>query len=162
MATSRSYSGRGNYRYFSGENESPTTTNLSHLTFEFTEFDVWNAASSPELHKTVTESRLLKKAALETENRTAVTRQALSMPVDVPDWSMILKQELTENRKAGGDDDDFEDDLYGAGDLIPPHEYLARGRIASLSVHEGFGRTLKGRDLSRVRNAVWKIIGFED
>ncbi|WMV44728.1 hypothetical protein MTR67_038113 [Solanum verrucosum] len=45
---------------------------------------------------------------------------------------------------------------------IPPHEYLARTRVASFSVHEGIGRTLKGRDLSRVRNAIWKKIGFED
>ncbi|KAI3743223.1 hypothetical protein L1987_60929 [Smallanthus sonchifolius] len=161
MAASRTYFGRGNHRYFSGESELPMPTNLM---FEFNEFDVWNVASSPEFHKTLAGSRISKKSVPSTENRTEVRRTALSLPVDVPDWSMILKQDLSENRKAGSDDDDFDDNLYGDGDddLIPPHEYLAKGRIASFSVHEGIGRTLKGRDLSRVRNAVWKKIGFED
>ncbi|CAN1253193.1 hypothetical protein LINPERPRIM_LOCUS8253 [Linum perenne] len=45
---------------------------------------------------------------------------------------------------------------------VPPHELLARTRIASFSVHEGIGRTLKGRDLSRVRNAIWEKTGFQD
>ncbi|KAK9068642.1 hypothetical protein SSX86_012757 [Deinandra increscens subsp. villosa] len=159
MAAPRTYFGRGNHRYFSGEKESPTATNLM---FEFNEFDVWNVASSPEFHKTVERSRISKKSA--PENRIQVRGgAAMSLPVDVPDWSMILKEDLRESRKAAGsDDDDFDDDLYGDDDLIPPHEYLARGRIASFSVHEGIGRTLKGRDLSRVRNAVWKKIGFED
>ncbi|CAI0453018.1 unnamed protein product [Linum tenue] len=39
---------------------------------------------------------------------------------------------------------------------------MARTRIASFSVHEGVGRTLKGRDLSRVRNAIWEKTGFQD
>nr|CAD1836187.1 unnamed protein product [Ananas comosus var. bracteatus] len=49
------------------------------------------------------------------------------------------------------------------GGFVPPHELLRRRcRAASFSVQEGLGRTLKGRDLSRVRNAVWAKIGFED
>ncbi|CAH1441623.1 unnamed protein product [Lactuca virosa] len=160
MAASRSYLGRGNYLYFSGEREGPTATDLR---FEFNEFDVWNVSSSPDFHKSVTGSRISKKSVPATEKRGVEVRgAALSLPVDVPDWSMILKDELRENRRTVGDEDDFDDDLYGDEDRIPPHEYLARGRIASLSVHEGVGRTLKGRDLSRVRNAVWKKIGFED
>ncbi|KAL7618851.1 uncharacterized protein LOC111886069 [Lactuca sativa] len=160
MATSRSYLGRGNYLCFSGEREGPTATDLR---FEFNEFDVWNVSSSPDFHKSVTGSRISKKSVPATEKRGGDVRgTALSLPVDVPDWSMILKDELRESRRTLGDDDDFDDDLYGDEDRIPPHEYLARGRIASLSVHEGIGRTLKGRDLSRVRNAVWKKIGFED
>ncbi|KAJ1395948.1 Senescence regulator S40 [Sesbania bispinosa] len=54
------------------------------------------------------------------------------------------------------------DDGDEGGVTIPPHEYLARTRGASHSVHEGIGRTLKGRDLRRVRNAIWKKVGFED
>ncbi|XP_076932873.1 protein S40-4-like [Bidens hawaiensis] len=147
MAT---YTGTQNHRrYFSGEKPVHTPT---FQTFEFTEFDVWNVGSSPELHKTLSSSRKLKKP-VPMENR------ALSVPVDVPDWSMILK----EKRKAGNaNGDDFDEDLYGGDELIPPHEYLARGRMASFSVQEGVGRTLKGRDLSTVRDAVWKKIGFED
>ncbi|MCI46311.1 hypothetical protein A2U01_0067551, partial [Trifolium medium] len=40
------------------------------------------------------------------------------------------------------DEDEDEDDGW-----LPPHEFLARMRVASFSVHEGIGRTLKGRDL---------------
>ncbi|XP_076903359.1 protein S40-4-like [Bidens hawaiensis] len=147
MATSTTYTGTQPYRrYFSGEKPISTPT---FQTFEFSKFDVWGVVSSPELHKTLSSSRNLKKP-VPMENR------ALSVPVDVPDWSMILK----EKRKAGNDD--FDEDLYGGDELIPPHEYLARGPMASFSVQEGFGRTLKGRDLSTVRDAVWKKIGFED
>ncbi|XP_021994245.1 uncharacterized protein LOC110890908 isoform X1 [Helianthus annuus] len=155
-AASTTYFGRKNHRYFSGETDIPTPTNL---TFEFNEFDVWNVASSPEFHKTVSASRISNKSP-----STAIQKAALSLPVDVPDWSMILKNELIKNRTTAGiDDDDLDIDMYGDDDnLIPPHEYLARGRTMSFSVHEGIGRTLKGRDLSRVRNAVWKQIGFED
>ncbi|KAM0005268.1 putative senescence regulator S40 [Helianthus debilis subsp. tardiflorus] len=152
MAASRTYVSRGNHRhrYFSGEHESPPPP--PHSIFEFTEFDIWNVAPSPELQKTVTASRTSKKPFPATA------------PVDVPDWQMILKEEMTENRTAGSDGDEYDGEVYGggSGEVVPPHEYLARGRTASFSVHEGFGRTLKGRDLSRVRNAVWKKIGFED
>uniref|UniRef100_A0A7N0UJD7 Senescence regulator n=1 Tax=Kalanchoe fedtschenkoi TaxID=63787 RepID=A0A7N0UJD7_KALFE len=48
-------------------------------------------------------------------------------------------------------------------EMIPPHEFIAR-RLArtqiSASVCEGAGRTLKGRDLSRVRNAILTKTGF--
>ncbi|KAI3473994.1 hypothetical protein Pfo_028782 [Paulownia fortunei] len=70
-----------------------------------------------------------------------------SLPVNIPDWS--------QNPQRRAEEDD-------GNDRIPPHEYLARTRVASFSVHEGIGRTLKGRDLSRVRNAIWKQTGFED
>ncbi|KAI7757831.1 hypothetical protein M8C21_019278 [Ambrosia artemisiifolia] len=157
MAASRTYVGRDNHRhrYFSGENDAPPATNYI---FEFTELDVWNVSPSPELQKTVTPPRISNKPL---PVQATVNRREVTAPVDVPDWSMILKEEI--NRTAGSQGNDIDGDLYsGSGDLIPPHEYLARGRIASFSVQEGFGRTLKGRDLSRVRNAVWKKIGFED
>ncbi|XP_076943945.1 uncharacterized protein LOC143614374 [Bidens hawaiensis] len=63
-------------------------------------------------------------------------------------------------------DDDEDDDGHGHGDvnMMPPHEWiaqkLARNQISSFSVCEGAGRTLKGRDLSRVRNAVLTKTGF--
>lgn len=52
------------------------------------------------------------------------------------------------------------------GEWMAPHEYLqaqarSSGRgTAAPSVFEGVGRTLKGRDLSRVRDAVWNNTGF--
>ncbi|KAM7256965.1 hypothetical protein ACFE04_012706 [Oxalis oulophora] len=72
-----------------------------------------------------------------------------SLPVNVPKWSKTLGDELL---------------IDGRGDrevMIPPHELLARTRMASFSVHEGVGRTLKGRDLSKVRNAIWEKTGFQ-
>ncbi|CAI9097685.1 OLC1v1034155C1 [Oldenlandia corymbosa var. corymbosa] len=59
------------------------------------------------------------------------------------------------------DDDDAEDEM------LPPHEIVARGSAArspktTFSVLEGAGRTLKGRDLRQVRNAIWRQTGFLD
>lgn len=111
-----------------------------------------------------------------------------SAPLDIPDWSKIYGK--SSSRKKGsnnynfatpsspswgvhhhhydhddhdgdGDGDDDDDDVYG---VVPPHEYLAkklaRSQISSFSVYEGIGRTLKGRDLSKVRNAVLTKTGF--
>ncbi|CAA0842913.1 Protein of unknown function- DUF584 [Striga hermonthica] len=72
-----------------------------------------------------------------------------SVPVNVPDWSKILggcqpRAAVSPESEGAGDD------------RLPPHEFLARTRAAPFSV------TLKGSDLRRVRNAIWKKIGFED
>ncbi|KAG0472472.1 hypothetical protein HPP92_017018 [Vanilla planifolia] len=56
-----------------------------------------------------------------------------------------------------------EEDGDSAEEWIPPHEYLARahGKSAvATSVFEGVGRTLKGRDMRRVRDAVWSRTGY--
>ena len=91
---------------------------------------------------------------------------ASSLPVNIPDWSKILKEEYREKRSVEYDEDMEEDEDDWEEMRVPPHEFLARQtartRTASFSVHEGIGRTLKGRDLSRVRNAIWEKIGFED
>ncbi|CAN0847291.1 hypothetical protein LINGRAHAP2_LOCUS4901 [Linum grandiflorum] len=48
--------------------------------------------------------------------------------------------------------------------MLPPHKIVARGCRAqsSGSMLEGVGRTLKGRDLRQVRNAVFRQTGFLD
>uniref|UniRef100_A0A7N0U724 Uncharacterized protein n=1 Tax=Kalanchoe fedtschenkoi TaxID=63787 RepID=A0A7N0U724_KALFE len=47
--------------------------------------------------------------------------------------------------------------------MLPPHEVVAaRSQTMTFSVFEGVGRTLKGRDLRRVRNAVFQQTGFLD
>ncbi|XP_047319229.1 uncharacterized protein LOC124922542 [Impatiens glandulifera] len=80
-----------------------------------------------------------------------------SAPVCIPvGWSKMEKAPP----RCHGDDDDYE-----AGDvMIPPHEWialnLAKSKISSFSVCEGAGRTLKGRDLANVRNAVLTKTGF--
>ncbi|RDY04443.1 hypothetical protein CR513_11859, partial [Mucuna pruriens] len=106
-----------------------------------------------------------------------------SAPVNIPDWSEIYRNKQSKSPKnvprfgdyddfyhsgegdgvgvvnyGGGysDDEEEEDDEYDT--KLPPHEFiarrLARSQISSFSVFEGVGRTLKGRDLSKVRNAV--------
>ena len=101
-----------------------------------------------------------------------------SVPVNIPDWSKILGAEYAGScagaRAAGWaahDDlaDAFTDDVVGCGGIgarrwVPPHE-VVQGReraAASFSMREGVGRTLKGRDLRRVRNAIWEKTGFQD
>ncbi|KAJ7537222.1 hypothetical protein O6H91_12G103700 [Diphasiastrum complanatum] len=87
-----------------------------------------------------------------------------SAPVDVPDWSKILGADKKSNgsimRQPVAEDDDEDEER------LPPHELLAREyektQRTTFSVFEGVGRTLKGRDLSRVRNAVLRRTGFLD
>jgi len=99
--------------------------------------------------------------------------QRSSAPMDIPDWSKIYGKKGVEevNKKLDfgyGDHylDDYgdDDDDDGQDDMIPPHQWisrkLARSQISSFSVCEGIGRTLKGRDLSKVRNAILTKTGF--
>ncbi|PWA57681.1 hypothetical protein CTI12_AA405580 [Artemisia annua] len=78
---------------------------------------------------------------------------ATSAPVNVPDWSKIYRVDSVESIH-----NDDSDDESSSDHMVPPHEYLARSHR---SVFEGVGRTLKGRDLSRVRDAVWSQTGFD-
>ncbi|XVF27414.1 hypothetical protein REPUB_Repub14bG0104700 [Reevesia pubescens] len=58
--------------------------------------------------------------------------------------------------------DDFEEEEDEEGEIVPPHLILGR-RIAgkmAFSVCTGNGRTLKGRDLSQVRNSILRMTGF--
>ncbi|KAH6786384.1 hypothetical protein C2S52_005936 [Perilla frutescens var. hirtella] len=106
-----------------------------------------------------------------------------SAPLDIPDWSKIYGASSKKSSSSwldpdSNDDDgsdhrhhhhgfrgnswESEDECQVDGDgsmMIPPHEWIAR-RISSFSVCEGAGRTLKGRDLSRVRNSVLTKTGF--
>ncbi|RVW40240.1 hypothetical protein CK203_078357 [Vitis vinifera] len=104
-----------------------------------------------------------------------------SAPVKIPDWSKIYgenSKKASSNNASWLDNNDDEggvgDGVLNEGDdsgdddddetKLPPHEWLAkkyaRSQISSFSVFEGVGRTLKGRDLSRVRNAVLTKTGF--
>ncbi|KAL0398773.1 UNVERIFIED_CONTAM: hypothetical protein Sradi_2220600 [Sesamum radiatum] len=105
-----------------------------------------------------------------------------SAPMSIPDWSKILKKKPNRNlwddacdtvhdddvgRKqhhVKADHDVASDEEDDDDDMVPPHEYLARRlastQIASFSMCEGVGRTLKGRDLSNLRNAILTKTGF--
>lgn len=64
------------------------------------------------------------------------------------------------------DEVDVDEDVGEEGEMLPPHEIVARDSaqtpILACSVLEGVGRTLKGRDLRQVRNAIWRRTGFLD
>ncbi|URD85755.1 hypothetical protein MUK42_27986 [Musa troglodytarum] len=79
-----------------------------------------------------------------------------SAPVDVPAWSRSLR-----SGSEGPLPDREEGEEVDEG-WLPPHEYLARaqGKSMATSVFEGVGRTLKGRDMSRLRDTVWSQTGF--
>lgn len=57
-----------------------------------------------------------------------------------------------------------EEEEENIGVILPPHEVVAarHSPMLACSVLEGAGRTLKGRDLRQVRNAVWRKTGFID
>ncbi|KAK6917276.1 Senescence regulator S40 [Dillenia turbinata] len=74
-----------------------------------------------------------------------------SLPVNIPEPNFN-----------SGDSDEYDDDFYEEGELIPPHIIIGRkvaGKMA-FSVCTGNGRTLKGRDLSQVRNSILRLTGF--
>ncbi|KAF8397690.1 hypothetical protein HHK36_016612 [Tetracentron sinense] len=166
MAAGNSYLARPSYRFLPGERETPIN---SDSILDFDEADLWNCnnGASPEFGKPIPSSRLLKKSVKRVvENGDRVGATASSLPVNIPDWSKILRDDCRVNRKRESDKDVDVEDEDDEDSRVPPHEFLARQfertRIASFSVHEGIGRTLKGRDLSRVRNAIWEKIGFQD
>ncbi|XP_008806103.2 uncharacterized protein LOC103718881 [Phoenix dactylifera] len=81
-----------------------------------------------------------------------------SAPVNVPVVPRRLRKAVDELEGGGGNEDGDDDEL------LPPHEIVARrgSPTTTFSVLEGAGRTLKGRDLRQVRNAVWRKTGFLD
>ncbi|VVA93760.1 unnamed protein product [Arabis nemorensis] len=87
---------------------------------------------------------------------------ASSAPVNVPDWSKIYRVDSVESIHELDEEDEEE------SGMMPPHEYLAKSQArrsrktggGGASVFEGVGRTLKGRELRRVRDAIWSQTGF--
>ncbi|XP_054814836.1 protein S40-7-like [Prosopis cineraria] len=86
-----------------------------------------------------------------------------SAPVNVPVMSPAMM--MARSRRREFDDDDGDEGDEGE-EMLPPHQIVARNSAQSpmlaSSVLEGAGRTLKGRDLRQVRNAVWRQTGFLD
>ncbi|XP_022140623.1 uncharacterized protein LOC111011233 [Momordica charantia] len=168
MATGKSCYGRSNYRFLPGGHLHHSFA--SDSSFELSESDIYNSASSksPEMRRSVAPgARISKKPSPKRSVESgdwggARGGGASSLPVNIPDWSKILKEEYREKSRWEYDEDSEGDGDSEDGMRVPPHEFLARTRMASFSVHEGIGRTLKGRDLSRVRNAIWEKTGFQD
>ncbi|KAJ1264793.1 hypothetical protein BS78_08G028600 [Paspalum vaginatum] len=94
-----------------------------------------------------------RSAARPVPEAAALAAVARSAPVRIPSEPAAARR----GRWAGGSGGE------DAGEaVVPPHEIVARRAAAHSSVLEGAGRTLKGRDLRRVRNAVLRRTGFLD
>ncbi|KAK4741871.1 hypothetical protein SAY87_025459 [Trapa incisa] len=142
------------YRFVSGDLSSAVPGDSA---FEHDESNIYSAAfSSSEPPISRRTERQVKKSSI---RRRDPNGSVSSLPVNVPNWSTILRDEHGDRKRRRGDS--LEND-FDCRDRLPPHEFLARARTASFSVQVGVGRTLKGRDLSRVRNAVWARTGFLD
>ncbi|CAA0841316.1 Protein of unknown function- DUF584 [Striga hermonthica] len=88
--------------------------------------------------------------------------QPQSAPVNVPVMPAALARRARELEEVVSEGEEEEDN--GGVMLLPPHEVVAARNtpMLSCSVLEGAGRTLKGRDLRQVRNAIWRRTGFID
>ncbi|KAM7528175.1 hypothetical protein LguiB_031585 [Lonicera macranthoides] len=87
-----------------------------------------------------------------------------SAPVNIPVLSEAMQRSRARQQFDDIDDDIDDGEGEGDGQMLPPHEIVAAKQSPALanSVLEGVGRTLKGRDLRQVRNAVWRRTGFLD
>ncbi|XP_050212452.1 protein S40-7 isoform X2 [Mercurialis annua] len=74
-----------------------------------------------------------------------------SAPVNVPMMAMAMR-----SRKHKEFDEIDEDEEEGDGEMLPPHEMVARQQspLVACSVLEGVGRTLKGRDLRQEKESL--------
>lgn len=101
------------------------------------------------------------KSTTISKNESTNMPKQLSAPINIPDWSKIYNKKSSSRSMGNGGYSGgvVEEDEYCDEAMLPPHEYLAkkfaRNHIAPPSVCEGVGRTLKGRDLSKVRNDVF-------
>nr|XP_043615420.1 uncharacterized protein LOC122587348 [Erigeron canadensis] len=159
------------------------------VTYDFPSPSPANLSSSPPVHRQLTsglyaalsndQNPLVRKKPNMSPSQSAATAARTispvtarrssehyhqSAPVNVPVWpknrssSKYLKEfDDVDDGVAEGEDDD---DVAVEG-MVPPHEIVARSYV-TFSVFEGAGRTLKGRDLCRVRNAVFQQTGFLD
>jgi hypothetical protein len=96
----------------------------------------------------------------------AVVHPLQSSPVRIPSMPPMGARPTSRGSwtRSYDDDDDEEEDGAEEVGVVPPHVLAARRcaeerRVAS-SVCVGHGRTLKGRDLRAVRNAVLHMTGF--
>ncbi|PKH47890.1 uncharacterized protein LOC116210475 [Punica granatum] len=107
-------------------------------------------------------SRTIPKESNEQSNPTA-GRYHQSMPVTVP---VLTAAMIKRHHHWELDDDDDDDEADDSRTMVPPHEMvaksLAQSQMAAFSVLEGARRTLKGRDLRQVRNAVFRQTSFLD
>ncbi|KAJ3687347.1 hypothetical protein LUZ61_016511 [Rhynchospora tenuis] len=94
-------------------------------------------------------------------SRRHVAGTASSAPVNVPDWTGLLQNESGHSGNRPGCYGEVESEWKeDEGEWVPPHQWARARGGTTASVFEGVGRTLKGRDMSQVRDAVWSRTGF--
>ncbi|KAJ4981291.1 hypothetical protein NE237_032128 [Protea cynaroides] len=76
-----------------------------------------------------------------------------SLPVNIP-YNNLLLHYSNSNKN----DDDLKEDA----EMVPPHLIVAdrNARHVAFSVCKGNGRSLRGRELRRVRNSILRMTGF--
>ncbi|OAY25029.1 uncharacterized protein LOC110605500 [Manihot esculenta] len=92
------------------------------------------------------------RSGSKTKLKKSTSSSSSSVPVNIPCSNVVRFSE------AGAE---FDEEFDGE-ELIPPHVIVGRriqGKMA-FSVCTGNGRTLKGRDLSQVRNSILRLTGF--
>lgn len=138
---------------------------------EFDEEEVWATVmekkdDSPETRKQKDASFSSHFSPTHKPSSSAPAGQGwLSAPVNIPKCSQTYKRHSSLNACVeGGGSVASEDEEDEEEEMFPPHELLARkmarNKISSSSVCEGAGRTLKGRDQRKVRDAVFSKTGF--
>ncbi|PHU19236.1 hypothetical protein BC332_10387 [Capsicum chinense] len=149
--------------------------NTMELNGDFQEEDIWSTTHHVVKKKlTTTTPKLIiprgkSTTSISNHNVSKLPKQS-SAPVKIPDWSKIYNKKSSRLLKNNGcyygsvDDNVVEEDGDSDDGMVPPHEYIdrrvARIQVASSSMCEGVGRTLKGRDLSKVRNSILTKTGF--
>ncbi|CAN4078351.1 unnamed protein product [Withania somnifera] len=138
---------------------------------DFQEEDVWGFVKEKD------SSRVIIPKGNSSKSNNSVTQKpsSFSSPVNIPEWSKNSNNKksrrftttITNHGSSVnyyGNNVEIEEDDDCGDEMVPPHEYIARraarNQIASFSMMEGVGRTLKGRDLSKVRNAILTKTGF--
>ncbi|KAH7838744.1 hypothetical protein Vadar_030545 [Vaccinium darrowii] len=111
--------------------------------------------------KSCIDSRCMKKPKTRTTKKRKKKKKNSSNPIDIipENTDNISRDSWIQCVESSSDF--FEEDI---DQFVPPHVILSR-RInfdakMAFSVCTGKGRTLKGRDLSQVRNSILRMTGF--
>lgn len=159
MASRKHFFGKPKHIYPQPE---PVMSENDKNVFEFDESDIhslgYHQKPSPpsEAKRSISISRLRRKPAKVADSSGFDSRKTTktgSLPVNIPDWSKILKSEYRSHVTIPGDDSDEDEEdgdeindgtTTGGRRMIPPHEYLARRRGSSFTVDEGLVERPRG------------------
>ncbi|KAL3372540.1 hypothetical protein AABB24_004870 [Solanum stoloniferum] len=105
---------------------------------------------------------LISSNSRDSQSRKRLKQISNSVPISIPD--NLSRNNLWFKHVKNNESNFFKDEEYGDdGEMVPPHMITGRriaGKMMSFSICSGYGRTLKGRDLSQVRNSILRMTGF--